>query len=117
MLTQEELHAARERAAAALAEAGIALTSAERAGIEVADFGLSRLDEIGLSARRLREHGSRLRQGARALPGSDVPRASAPARGWQPWQGGDLSLSARVSSTSIPRAIRRRIRPVVLPIP
>jgi D-lyxose ketol-isomerase len=39
---------ARERAAAALDEAGIVLTDAERAAIEVADFGLGRLDEIGL---------------------------------------------------------------------
>ena len=48
MLTQEEVGAAKQRAAAALAEAGIALTPAEHAAIEVADFGLSRLDEIGL---------------------------------------------------------------------
>lgn len=39
---------ARERAAAMLAEAGIVLTPAEREAIEVADFGLGRLDEIGL---------------------------------------------------------------------
>jgi D-lyxose ketol-isomerase len=39
---------ARERAAAELARAGIVLTAAERAQIEVADFGLGRLDEIGL---------------------------------------------------------------------
>ena len=39
---------ARERAAAMLAEAGIALTPAERDGIEIADFGLGNLDEIGL---------------------------------------------------------------------
>ena len=39
---------ARERAAALLERAGIALTPEERAGIEVADFGLGRLDEIGL---------------------------------------------------------------------
>jgi D-lyxose ketol-isomerase len=39
---------ARERAAAMLADAGIVLTPAERAQIEVADFGLGRLDEIGL---------------------------------------------------------------------
>jgi D-lyxose ketol-isomerase len=31
-----------------LAEAGIVLTPAERAAIEVADFGLSRLEELGL---------------------------------------------------------------------
>jgi D-lyxose ketol-isomerase len=39
---------ARERAAAELERAGIVLTPAERADIEVADFGLGRLDEIGL---------------------------------------------------------------------
>jgi len=39
---------ARERAAAMLADAGIVLTPAEREAIEVADFGLDRLDEIGL---------------------------------------------------------------------
>src|SRR5439155_3434707 len=44
-LTEAE---ARERAAAMLAEAGIVLTDSEREGIEVADFGLGRLEEIGL---------------------------------------------------------------------
>jgi D-lyxose ketol-isomerase len=39
---------ARARAAAMLAEAGIVLTPAERDDIEVADFGLGRLEEIGL---------------------------------------------------------------------
>jgi D-lyxose ketol-isomerase len=39
---------ARERAAAMLVEAGIVLTEPERQGIEIADFGLGRLDEIGL---------------------------------------------------------------------
>ena len=39
---------ARERAAAMLGEAGIVLTPNEREGIEIADFGLGRLDEIGL---------------------------------------------------------------------
>ena len=39
---------ARARAAAMLAEAGIVLTRAEEQQIEVADFGLGRLDEIGL---------------------------------------------------------------------
>jgi D-lyxose ketol-isomerase len=39
---------AQERAAAMLAEAGIVLTPSERAGIEVADFGLGRLEEVGL---------------------------------------------------------------------
>ena len=48
MLTQAEQDAARTRAAAVLADAGIALTESEAAEIEVADFGLSRLDETGL---------------------------------------------------------------------
>jgi len=39
---------ARERAAAMLAEAGIVLTPAERDAIEIADFGLGRLEEICL---------------------------------------------------------------------
>ena len=48
MLTRDELSGARDRAASALADNGIVLTPQERASIEVADFGLSRLDEIGL---------------------------------------------------------------------
>ena len=48
MLSAAAVEAARERAAEMLAEAGIVLTPAERAAIEVADFGLSRLEEIGL---------------------------------------------------------------------
>jgi D-lyxose ketol-isomerase len=48
VLGHDEVKRARERAAAVLAEAGIVLTDAERADLEVADFGLSRLSEIGL---------------------------------------------------------------------
>ena len=48
MLTQAELDAAKERAAGALDDAGIVLTPAERKAIEVVDFGLSLLDEMGL---------------------------------------------------------------------
>ena len=48
MLTKAEVDGARARAAAVLEEAGIVLTPAERARIEVADFGLSDLDRVGL---------------------------------------------------------------------
>ena len=48
MLTQAEVEAAQVRSAAILAEAGIVLTPAERGAIEVADFGLGRLEETGL---------------------------------------------------------------------
>jgi D-lyxose ketol-isomerase len=44
----DDAERARGRAAAMLAEAGIVLRSDERDAIEVADFGLGRLDEIGL---------------------------------------------------------------------
>ena len=44
-MTKDE---ARERAVAMLDDAGIVLTPAERENIEIADFGLGRLDEIGL---------------------------------------------------------------------
>ena len=48
MLTRVEIEKAQERAAALLAEAGIVLTPGERARIEIADFGLSQLEQTGL---------------------------------------------------------------------
>jgi D-lyxose ketol-isomerase len=48
MPSSAEIESARARAADALAEAGIVITSAERDAIEVTDFGLGRLEETGL---------------------------------------------------------------------
>ncbi len=48
MLSEAQVQATRERARAYLAEAGIVLTPAEAAGIEVADFGLGQLEATGL---------------------------------------------------------------------
>jgi D-lyxose ketol-isomerase len=48
VITREEQIEAQAYAAERLAAAGIALTDADRAAIEVADFGLSRLREAGL---------------------------------------------------------------------
>jgi D-lyxose ketol-isomerase len=48
VLTQAEVEAARRRAARILEDAGVVLTPEERDEIEVADFGLSRLDDFGL---------------------------------------------------------------------
>jgi D-lyxose ketol-isomerase len=48
VLTQAEVDAARRRAVEILAAAGTTLTPEERETIEIADFGLSRLDEYGL---------------------------------------------------------------------
>ncbi|HEX4519654.1 MAG TPA: hypothetical protein VH063_08760 [Gaiellaceae bacterium] len=47
-LTSDEVDAARRRAAEILDGAGIVLTPKEREQIEIADFGLSRLEELGL---------------------------------------------------------------------
>ncbi len=48
MLTRAHIQQARERTAAVLEAAGVALTAEEREAIEVVDFGLDMLDEIGL---------------------------------------------------------------------
>ena len=48
VISEQELKEARAYAADRLEAAGIVLSEAERASIEVADFGLSRLREIGL---------------------------------------------------------------------
>lgn len=48
MLTREQVEEARARARDYLARAGVVLTPAEAAGIEVADFGLGELESTGL---------------------------------------------------------------------
>jgi len=48
MLTRQQVEEAQARTAAALAAAGLIITPAERAQIEVADFGLHDLEHIGL---------------------------------------------------------------------
>jgi D-lyxose ketol-isomerase len=48
MLTRAEIEHAQARAAALLAASGIVLTAAERQSIEIADFGLSQLEQTGL---------------------------------------------------------------------
>jgi len=48
MITQEQYRDAQERARDFLSNAGIVLTASEAESIEVADFGLNRLFEIGL---------------------------------------------------------------------
>ena len=48
MVTHSEFETARERAEAYFARAGVVLTTGERGRIEVADFGLSDLDRLGL---------------------------------------------------------------------
>src|SRR5215470_5366856 len=48
MISRRELEDAQQYTAERLAEVGVVLTAEERAAIEVADFGLSRLEESGL---------------------------------------------------------------------
>jgi hypothetical protein len=47
VLTPEQIQGARRRAALVLEEAGFVLTDLERDSIEVADFGLSELEQTG----------------------------------------------------------------------
>jgi D-lyxose ketol-isomerase len=49
VLTRAERDAAAGRAAAMLRDAGVTVTPDEQAALEVADFGLSRLEETGLT--------------------------------------------------------------------
>lgn len=48
MTTQEQVRVLRERAAALLAQQGIVLAPSERAAIEIADFGLDKVEREGL---------------------------------------------------------------------
>jgi D-lyxose ketol-isomerase len=48
VLTRAQVQQARERAAASLDAAGLTLTAEEREGIDVVDFGLDILEEVGL---------------------------------------------------------------------
>ena len=99
---------ARERAAAMLERAGIVLTPRERAGIEVADFGLGRLEEIGL---QLVVYVNTERVCAKELvlfPGPGVPRAPSSAGRERSRQGGDVPLPAREGAP--PRRGSRRDR-------
>lgn len=48
MLSKSEIQTAQARTVAMLEASGIVLTPQERTAIEVADFGLSRLEEVGL---------------------------------------------------------------------
>ena len=81
--------------AAVLAESGIVLTPDERANIEVADFGLSQLDEIGL---QIVVYVNTERVCAKELvlfPRQTCPEHRHPPYRRVPGQGGDLSLSQR----------------------
>ena len=48
MISKKQYEEYRAKTLKALADANIALTDAEKANVEVADFGLNRLEEVGL---------------------------------------------------------------------
>ena len=107
MLTAQERDAARERAATLLREAGIALTRSEAAEIEVADFGLSRLEETGLEVVVYVNTDRVCAKELVMFPRQLCPEHRHPPFDGTPGQGGDLPLPQRASSTSTPRASRR----------
>lgn len=84
MLTRKEHTAAQRRAAALLADAGIMITKAEKAALEVADFGLGELDATGL---QLVTYVNNDRYCAKELvlfPRQTCPQHRHPARGRKP---------------------------------
>ena len=92
MLTRKELADARERAARIFAATGIALTDAERAAIEIADFGLSKLEETGLE---IVVYVNTDRVAAKELamfPRQICPEHRHPPFDGTPGEGGDLPL-------------------------
>ena len=48
MMTKEDVQKRKERSAALFAKAGIVITDAEKETIEIADFGLSEFEKVGL---------------------------------------------------------------------
>ena len=122
MLTQAEIENAQIRAAAALSDAGIVLTRAEQQAIEVADFGLSALDESGLlvvvyvNTERVCAKELVLFP-ARRAPSTSTHRSTGRRVKRRP------SAAAAAASTSTPRASRRshrcagRLAPTPAPTP
>ena len=91
----QELEDARLYAVGRLAEAGIVLTDEERDSIEVADFGLSRLQESGL---QLLVYVNTDRYCAKELvlrPGQTCPEHRHPPFDGDAGQGGDVPLPDR----------------------
>ena len=95
MITREEQRAAQDYAADELAACGIVLTDAERDGIEVADFGLSRLREQGLMVLVYVNTDRYCAKELVLYPGQTLPRAPASALRRRPRQGGDVPLPPR----------------------
>jgi len=78
-MTDADERESRDYATVQLAAVGVVLTEAERRSIEVTDFGLGRVRELGLELLVLCEHGPLLREGARPLARPYLPRAPSPA--------------------------------------
>ena len=90
-----------------LDDAGIVLTPAERDAIEVADFGLGRLEEIGL---QIVVYVNTERVCAKELvlfPRQTCPEHRHPPVGRGPGQGGDIPMPAGARATCTSRARTR----------
>jgi D-lyxose ketol-isomerase len=84
MITRTEMTKAQRRAARMLAEAGIALTEKDRAGIEVADFGLSDLERSGLEIVTYINTDRYCAKELVLFPGQTCPEHRHPAVGGRP---------------------------------
>ena len=112
MLTRSQVQAAQEQAAAILHEAQIVITPAERAGIEVADFGLDQLEQTGLE---LIVYVNTDRYCAKELvlfPHQTCPEHRHPPRGTEPGKEetfrcrwGQVWLYVEGEPTPVPKAV------------
>jgi hypothetical protein len=92
VLTHDEIQDARRRAAQLLEDAGFVLTDEERDGIEVADFGLSELDQTGLEVVVYVTTERVCAKEIVMFPGQTCPEHRHPPFDGTPGKGGDVSL-------------------------
>jgi len=110
VITRGEQKIGRERAAAQLEKAGVPVTPAEIANIEVADFGLGDPDRNGAAIVTLAETGRIVVKAIVLLPGQVLPEHKHPPAGDDPGkeevlrvQWGTLVLTAEGRETVMSR--------------
>ena len=84
MISRKEFRAAQKRAVRMMADAGIALSKPEKAGIEVADFGLGELARTGLEIVTYVNNDRYCAKELVLFPRQTCPEHRHPGRGRQP---------------------------------
>ena len=108
MLNRKEFTAAQERAAGMIRAAGVAITEEEAGRVEVADFGLSRLDEEGAQILTLVATDRIAAKIIVLFPGQTLPEHWHPRVGDDPGKEETVRVVAGVLRCYIPGADARR---------